>query len=64
MRAIQSPYHILLSTSLGRLAREAAIPDFRKLSKEQLFMKLQERFDMDRLMRTEARREKIETLRD
>jgi hypothetical protein len=27
-------------------------------------MKLQERFDIDRLMRTEARREKIETLRD
>lgn len=50
--------------TLHRLAREADIPDYRKLSKEQLFVKLQEKFDLDRLMRKEARREKMETLRE
>lgn len=46
-----------------RLARQASIPDFKKLSKRTLFMKLQEQFDVDRLLRTEARREKMEASR-
>jgi hypothetical protein len=47
----------------ARLAKQSSIPDFAKLSKETLFVKLQEKFDMDRLLRTEARREKMEALR-
>lgn len=46
-----------------RLAQQAGIPNYDKLPKDVLFVKLQEQYDMDRLLRTEARREKIDTLR-
>ena len=46
-----------------RLAQQVGIPNFKKLPKDVLFVKLQEQYDMDRLLRTEARREKIDTLR-
>lgn len=49
--------------TLHRLAKQASISDYRKLSKDALFVKLQEKFDMDRLLRTEARREKMENIR-
>jgi len=51
-------------SSIFRLAKQATIPEYNKLSKESLFQKLKERFDMDRLLRTEARHDRLNTLRE
>ncbi len=41
------------------MAQQASIADFQKLSKASLFKKLQDQFDLDRLIRAETRRSKF-----
>eukprot|EP00598_Pedospumella_elongata_P016886 CAMPEP_0184986566 /NCGR_PEP_ID=MMETSP1098-20130426/17259_1 /TAXON_ID=89044 /ORGANISM="Spumella elongata, Strain CCAP 955/1" /LENGTH=283 /DNA_ID=CAMNT_0027510877 /DNA_START=158 /DNA_END=1009 /DNA_ORIENTATION=- len=50
--------------TLQRLAKQATIPDYKKLSKQELFQRLKEQFDIDRLMRTEARHERLKNVRE
>jgi hypothetical protein len=49
---------------LNRLAKQVEIPEFDRLSKDILFTKLKEKNDIDRLLRTEARQSRLETLRN
>mmetsp|Transcript_69862 Transcript_69862/g.145682 ORF Transcript_69862/g.145682 Transcript_69862/m.145682 type:complete len:295 (-) Transcript_69862:346-1230(-) len=41
--------------TLHSLAKQVSVPDYEKLSKEALFAKLKEKFNIERLLRTEAR---------
>lgn len=50
--------------TLQRLAKQATIPEYKKLSKQELYQRLKEQFDIDRLMRTEARNERLKTVRE
>jgi len=45
-----------------RLAAEANIPNYDKLSKETIYMKLKQKFDIERLLRTDARHSRLEKL--
>jgi hypothetical protein len=47
--------------SLHRLARQAAIPGYEVMSKANLFKKLQDQYDIERLTRAEARRSSSNT---
>ncbi|KAJ1432944.1 hypothetical protein B484DRAFT_429696 [Ochromonadaceae sp. CCMP2298] len=49
---------------LHRLAMQVSIPEYDRLSKDVLFTKLKEKNDIDRLLRTEARQNRLETLRN
>lgn len=48
--------------SFLRLAKQASIPEYDKLPKESLFQKLKQQFDIDRLLRTEARHGRFESI--
>ena len=54
----------MIYTLYFRLAVQTNIPNYERLSKETLFNKLQEKFDIDRLLRTEARHTRLEKLRE
>ncbi len=48
----------------SRLAKEANIPEYQNLSKPKLYKKLQESFNLQRLQRVEARRQRIQEVCD